>query len=96
MTRPQIQRLLALVLVVTVSIGLIHPFSSVMAQPAISKDPNLKVELVAQGSQPSTSMALLGPNDILVLEKETGTGTENYRWQSASAAPTSSSCFTNK
>ena len=73
MTRPQIQCLLALVLVVAVSIVLTHPFSSVMAQPAILKDPNLKVELVAEGLQPSTSMAFLGPNDILVLEKETGT-----------------------
>jgi glucose/arabinose dehydrogenase len=73
MTRPQIQHLLALVLAVTVSIGLTHPFNSVMAQPAVLKDPNLKVELVAEGSQPSTSMAFLGPNDILVLEKETGT-----------------------
>ena len=73
MTRPQIQCLLALVLVVAVSIVLTHPFSSVMAQPAVLKDPNLKVELVAEGLQPSTSMAFLGPNDILVLEKETGT-----------------------
>jgi aldose sugar dehydrogenase len=73
MTRPQIQCLLALVLVVAVSIVLTHPFNSVMAQPEVLKDPNLKVELVAEGLQPSTSMALLGPNDILVLEKETGT-----------------------
>jgi glucose/arabinose dehydrogenase len=73
MTRPQIQFLLALALAFTVSIGLMHPFDSVMAQPAVSKDPNLKVELVAEGPQPSTSMAFLGPNDILVLGKETGT-----------------------
>src|ERR1044072_5828549 len=73
MTKPQVQCLLALVLVVAFSIVLSYPFNSVIAEPAISKDPNLKVELVAQGSQPSTSMAFLGPNDILVLEKETGT-----------------------
>ena len=73
MAKPQIQCLLALVLVVTVSIGLIHPFNSVIAQPAVLKDPNLKVELVAQGLRSPTSMAFLGPNDILVLEKETGT-----------------------
>lgn len=73
MTKPQVQCLLALVLVVAVSIVLSYPFNSVIAEPAISKDPNLKVELVSQGSQPSTSMAFLGPNDILVLEKETGT-----------------------
>ena len=74
MAKPQIQCLLAFVLVVTVSIGLIHPFNSVVAQPAVLKAPNLKVELVAQGLRSPTSMAFLGPNDILVLEKETGTG----------------------
>jgi len=73
MTKPQVQCLLALVLVVAVSIALSYTFNSVIAEPAISKDPNLKVELVSQVSQPSTSMAFLGPNDILVLEKETGT-----------------------
>ena len=73
MPKPQIQCLLTLVLVVTISIGLIHPFNSVVAQPAVLKAPNLKVELVAQGLRSPTSMAFLGPNDILVLEKDTGT-----------------------
>lgn len=73
MAKPQIQCLLTLVLVVTISIGLIHPFNSVIAQPAVLKAPNLKVELVAQGLRSPTSMAFLGPNDILVLEKDTGT-----------------------
>lgn len=73
MTKPQIQCLLTLVLAVTVSIGLIHPFNSVIAQPAVLRAPNLKVELVAQGLRSPTSMAFLGPNDILVLEKEAGT-----------------------
>jgi len=73
MTKLQVQCLLALVLAVAFSIALSHTFNSVIAEPAISKDPNLKVELVSQVSQPSTSMAFLGPNDILVLEKETGT-----------------------
>jgi hypothetical protein len=41
-------------------------------QPTIN-DPNLKAELVFQGLQNPTSMALLGPNDILVLEKDQGT-----------------------
>ena len=49
MAKPQIQCLLTLVLVVTISIGLIHPFNSVIAQPAVLKAPNLKVELVAHG-----------------------------------------------
>ena len=73
MAKPQIQCLLTLVLVVTVSIGLIHPFNSVIAQPAVLRAPNLKVELVAQGLRSPTSMAFLGPNDILALEKEAGT-----------------------
>jgi aldose sugar dehydrogenase len=38
----------------------------------IVNDPNLKVEVVAKGLQSPTSMAFLGPNDILVLEKNTG------------------------
>src|SRR5215213_2050236 len=38
------------------------------------KDPNLGVELVSSdGLEFPTSMAFLGPNDILVLEKEKGT-----------------------
>jgi aldose sugar dehydrogenase len=41
-------------------------------QPAID-DPNLKAALVFQGLQNPTSMAFLGPNDILVLEKDQGT-----------------------
>ena len=73
MTKPQFQSLLALALGLTISIGLIHSFNSVLAQPTISNDPNLKVEVVAQGLRSPTSMAFLGPNDILVLEKESGT-----------------------
>src|ERR671933_2882056 len=73
MARPQFQLLFALAMVFTVSIGSVHPFNSVLAQPTIAKDPNLKVELVAQGLKLPTSMAFLGPNDILVLEKESGT-----------------------
>src|ERR687886_2365350 len=37
-------------------------------------DPNLKVEqIINTGLRRTTSMAFLAPNDILVLEKETGT-----------------------
>jgi glucose/arabinose dehydrogenase len=36
-------------------------------------DPNLKVEVVFKGLEVPTSMAFLGPNDILVLEKNKGT-----------------------
>jgi aldose sugar dehydrogenase len=41
--------------------------------PRINKDPNLKTELVFKGLKFPTSMAFLGPNDILVLEKSHGT-----------------------
>jgi aldose sugar dehydrogenase len=37
------------------------------------KDSNLKVELVASGLHSPTSMAFLGPDDLLVLEKDKGT-----------------------
>jgi aldose sugar dehydrogenase len=36
-------------------------------------DPDLKVEQVIEGLELPTSMAFLGPNDILVLEKDKGT-----------------------
>jgi aldose sugar dehydrogenase len=41
-------------------------------QPFI-KDPNLGVQLFSDGLELPTSMAFLGPDDILVLEKEKGT-----------------------
>src|SRR4051812_23349243 len=37
-----------------------------------AKDTNLKVITVATGLSKPTSMAFIGPNDILVLEKNTG------------------------
>jgi aldose sugar dehydrogenase len=39
----------------------------------IIKDPELKLELVSRGLHRPTSMAFLGPDDILVLEKDNGT-----------------------
>ena len=41
--------------------------------PKINNDSNLKTELVFKGLKFPTSMAFLGPNDILVLEKNNGT-----------------------
>jgi len=73
MARLQFQFVLAFVLIITISIGAINKFNLALAQPTIAKDPNLKVELVTQGLRSPTSMAFLGPNDILVLEKESGT-----------------------
>jgi aldose sugar dehydrogenase len=45
-------------------------FSSI-DKPVIN-DPNLKVELIFKRLNVTTTMAFLGPNDILVLEKDTG------------------------
>src|SRR5687768_7134928 len=39
----------------------------------IIKDSNLKVEVVFEGLTSPTSFAFVGPNDILVLEKDKGT-----------------------
>ena len=41
------------------------------AAPTI-RDPNLQVQTVATGLSSPTSMAGIGPNDFLVLEKNTG------------------------
>src|ERR1041385_2705595 len=73
MARLQFQFVLVFVLIITISIGAINKFNLALAQPTIAKDPNLKVELVTQGLRSPTSMAFLGPNDMLVLEKESGT-----------------------
>jgi glucose/arabinose dehydrogenase len=43
-----------------------------LSGPVIN-DPSLKAELVVKGLKNPTSMAFLAPNDILVLEKNTGT-----------------------
>jgi glucose/arabinose dehydrogenase len=45
---------------------------AVDAQPSV-RDVNLKVEQVVEGLQKPTTMAFLGPDDILVLEKNNGT-----------------------
>jgi aldose sugar dehydrogenase len=51
----------------------IHSFFNIsLAQRPMVKDPNLKVEVFAQGLNSPTSMAFLDGNHILVLEKETG------------------------
>jgi glucose/arabinose dehydrogenase len=41
------------------------------SQPVID-DPNLKLELVSEGLQLPSQMAFIGPDDILVLEKDNG------------------------
>ena len=65
------QSLLVFILVITIIIG-INPTNIVLSQPII-KDTKLKAEVFAQGLKSPTSMAFLGPKDILVIEKEDGT-----------------------
>src|ERR687892_500761 len=47
-------------------------FLQTESNPSIA-DPNLKVELVVGGLELPTTMAFLGPNDFIVLQKDTGT-----------------------
>ena len=64
-----IASLLAFALTITILIGLI-PLLFVFSVPVV-KDTNLKSEeFYTQGLNFPTSMAFLGPKDILVLEKD--------------------------
>jgi glucose/arabinose dehydrogenase len=47
-------------------------FVQTESKPIVA-DPKLKVEVVANGLETPTTMAFLGPNDFLVLEKDKGT-----------------------
>ena len=58
------------ILITSITIG-ISNFSMVYSAPVI-KDKNLKTVLVVHGLKNPTSMAFLGPNDILVTEKSSG------------------------
>jgi glucose/arabinose dehydrogenase len=62
--------LLVILILITHNIPLILPVA--LAQPSLHR-PELQAEVVFQGLDFPTSMAFLGPNDILVLEKENGT-----------------------
>jgi aldose sugar dehydrogenase len=69
-----------IIIVNSVFSSAITPLSSVYAARAtispegpIINDPNLVAQVVVKGLKSPTSMAFLGPNDILVLEKNTGT-----------------------
>src|SRR6478736_1110971 len=42
-----------------------------ISQPSVT-DPNLRIEEVAEGFDFPTSMAFLGKNDVILLEKNTG------------------------
>lgn len=52
---------------------LVHATTEDGKQPVIINDPNLKAEPVVLGLDYPTTMAFLGPDDILVLEKDKGT-----------------------
>lgn len=60
--------LLLLLMIITI----INYKHDAVAQPLIT-DPSLQAELIFTGIKFPTSMAFLGPNDILVLEKNEGT-----------------------
>src|SRR5919197_6767564 len=70
---------LALLSVLLVATYNYHPLEPATAKIARSRgainidDPNLKYEVVASGLRSPTTMAFLGPNDILVNEKLNGT-----------------------
>ncbi len=68
MTRPI--RLLAAVLGSALATGLLLP-AKAQATPSVI-DPNLAVRTAASGLVTPISIAFLGPNDMLVLEKDTG------------------------
>jgi aldose sugar dehydrogenase len=50
-----------------------------ISEGPILNDSNLKVEVVFEGLTSPTSIAILGPNDILVLEKDKGT-VQSCKW----------------
>ena len=51
-------------------------------------DPNLHAEVVVEGLELPTTMAFLGPNDMLVLEKEERDSSEDHRWKDSSTTIT--------
>src|ERR671930_2611160 len=71
--------LMTILIMAFIPIGYYYNFAEakVVASKSIKSpiiaDHHLKVELVLRGLKSPTSMAFLGPNDILVLEKNNGT-----------------------
>src|SRR5262245_43023096 len=58
-------------LAVVICCGMMHGMEAQAADPTML-DPNLAVRTVVAGLNQPTTMAFLGPTDILVLEKATG------------------------
>src|SRR2546425_7744394 len=79
LTNSKISTPFFLILISVNIIPINYAINSVYGQTSISGGqpiinvPNLKAEVVFQGLHNPTSMAFLGPNDILVLEKDQGT-----------------------
>jgi glucose/arabinose dehydrogenase len=61
--------LIDILILTIVSIG----YSNYAVAEPLLNDPSLGVQLVSDGLELPTSMAFLGPDDILVLEKDKGT-----------------------
>jgi glucose/arabinose dehydrogenase len=64
-------RYLLIIFLVSTLVLVNYGYKDSFAAPSV-KDTNLKVVTVVTGLHSPTSMAFLGPNDILVLEKNTG------------------------
>jgi aldose sugar dehydrogenase len=64
---------LFLLLILAVSFISISYFPYIATAQPVVNDPNLKIQVIFKGLKKPTSMAFLGPNDILVLEKDKGT-----------------------
>jgi len=79
LTNSKISTLFFLILISVNIIPIDYAVNSVYGQASFSGGqpiinvPNLKAEVVFQGLHNPTSMAFLGPNDMLVLEKDQGT-----------------------
>ena len=54
-----------------------------MPEDIVLSDPKLKIELVASRLDFPTTMAFLGPDDFLILEKKYWECKKNSRWNSA-------------
>ena len=80
-----VQSIGILFIFLTLAVFIIHYyFDPVLASvpdmmPTVN-DPNLKLELVFRQEIQSSSMAFLGLDDILLLDKDNGTVTQDRKW----------------